>query len=134
MAAVSYSNCDSAIFDGGTGADVFNSVNSTLASMPVAINSGDGADTIDVIDNAAGSFVTVDGQVGLDTVNVNNDSAGTAAVHFINTQDLAALNVRAGGTATVVELVAPASSTPTTPSPSPAPARLDLIDNDLILD
>ena len=43
--------------------------------------------------------MTADGGGGLDDVNVNSDGAGTALVRFAATQDLASLDIFAGGTA-----------------------------------
>jgi hypothetical protein len=62
------------------------------------INAGSGADTINVIDHAASVAVNVDGRAGLDTVNLNSDDIGAVTARFAATQDLAALNIGAGGT------------------------------------
>lgn len=110
----------------GTAATTFS------ATEAVRINSGDGADTINVPDHPVGVSVTLDGRVGLDTVNINNDNTGTATAAFEVTQDLAALNIGAGGSAS---LTAGGGKVIDTDALSiTGTGRLNLTNNDLIVD
>jgi hypothetical protein len=82
--------------------------------------------------SAAGSFVMLDGGAGLDNVTINSDSLGTAEAHFDLTQDLASLTILAGGTQ-VMELNG-SRVIDTDALTIAATGRLDLTDNDLIVD
>jgi acrosin len=106
-------------------------VNSSFAA-PFRVHGNGGVDTINLVDNAAGSFVTIDGGAGLDNVTVNSDAAGTATAHFDVTQDLAALTILGGGTA-VMELNG-SRVIDTDALTVAATGKLDLTDNDLIVD
>ena len=90
------------------------------------------------MDHPAGATVTLDAREGLDVVNVNSDGVGTATVNFPSDlfatvgQDLASLNILAGGT-----VIAAASGTNTIDTDllsMAATAKLDLNDNDMVVD
>ena len=109
-----------------------NTINVTSAFDNTAIFGNGGADAINIIGNQSGTFVTVDGGSGLDSVQVNGDSVGTAAVQFLSTQDLATLDIFTGGTAVLTAggakvLVTQALSVAGT-------GKLDLTDNDMVID
>ncbi|MBC8108517.1 MAG: hypothetical protein H7Z14_18170 [Anaerolineae bacterium] len=106
-------------------------VNSSFAGA-FRINGNGGADTVNLVASAAGSFVTIDGGAALDNINVNSDGAGTAVAHFVNTQDLASLTILAGGTA-VMELNG-SRVIDTAGLTIAATGKLDLTDNDMIVD
>jgi len=95
-------------------------------------NGGTAADTFNIVDHPANVVVTIDGRGGLDTVAVNGDTVGTAVAHFATTQDLALLTVSTGGTAIVD---ADGNRVINTQGLNLAgTAKLDLNDNDLLLD
>jgi hypothetical protein len=99
---------------------------------PFRIFANGGADTINVEGNFLNSFVLVDGGTGLDNVRVNDDSAGIAAVHFANTQDLASLNIFTGGTVVMEQNGARVIDTDALSIVGTG--KLDLTDNDMIVD
>ncbi len=101
-------------------------------SEAVQINGGAGADTINVADHLPGTPVTVDGRAGLDTVNVNSDGAGAATVLFAATQDLASLNLFAGGTGVLTAGLNKVIETDALTVASTG--KLDLSDNAMIVD
>ncbi|MBC8108145.1 MAG: hypothetical protein H7Z14_16285 [Anaerolineae bacterium] len=69
---------------------------SSIESLQIA---GSGvASTFNIADQASGSMTDLVSWSGLDTVNVNSDSVGTAIVHFNTSHELGTLNIRAGGT------------------------------------
>jgi hypothetical protein len=77
-------------------------------------------------------FVHVDGGTGLDTVLVNTDGSGTAAVQFDLSQDLSLLNLGNGGSA---RLDSGAGNVIYTRNLTVAVnGRLDLTDGDMIVD
>jgi hypothetical protein len=106
-------------------------VNSSFAA-PFRVHGNGGADTVNLVSNAAGSFVTIDDGTGLDFINVNSDGAGVATAHFDSSQDLASLTILAGGTA-VMETNG-ARLIDTDALTVAATGLLDLTDNDLLLD
>ena len=67
-------------------------------AAPFRVNSHGGADTINLVGNVVGSFVTLDGGAGLDDITVNSDTAGVATAHFDTTQDLSSLAIFEGST------------------------------------
>ena len=96
------------------------------------LNAGSGHDSLDVIDHAAGMTVTLDAGAGQDFVGVNSDGVGTSNVRFATTQDLAAIEILPGGTATVN----PGGSNvlDTKGLTITGTGKLDLNDNDMIVD
>lgn len=110
----------------GTAATSFNSVET------VEINTGLGADTINIVEQTAGVNVTIDGGAALDAVNINSDGVGTAVVRFGVSQDLASLNIGAGG---IAQLATGGNLVIETDSLNIAPTgMLDLANNSLIVD
>jgi hypothetical protein len=66
-------------------------VNSAFESYTIDANGG--VDTILVVGNEFGTFLSLDTGAGLDNVSVNTDGSGWAGVAFGSTQDLALLHV-----------------------------------------
>ena len=90
-------------------------------------------DQIDIVGNAAGTFVTVDGGTGLDNITVNNDNLGVAGIQFNVPQTLSSLTLFTGTTAHVN----PTGGTnllQTRTLSIAGTGKLDLFDNDMILD
>jgi hypothetical protein len=107
------------------------SVDGTLNASYLVRGNG-GADTINVIENFAGTFVRVDGGGGFDNVWVNSDALGSAAVEFSAPQDLQLLRILDGGQARV-----PAGGDRvllTRELEIDGNGVLDLADNDMIVD
>jgi hypothetical protein len=127
---INYATVEGYTLDANGSANLI-TVNSSFAA-PFRINGNGGSDTINLVSSALGSFVTIDGGLGLDTVNVNSDALGTAEAHFDTTQDLANLNLPAGGTAVVEANGSRVIDTDALTIASAA--KLDLNDNDLIVD
>jgi hypothetical protein len=100
-------------------------VQSTFNSNNIFVNGNIGDDTIRVDSNQG--TVVVDGGQGRDTVRVN----GTAVVAFATAQDLASLEVRATAAASVAPGAGPVNTRSLSIDPG---AKLDLTDNDMILD
>jgi hypothetical protein len=129
---VTYNGFEHATLNGGNGATHYD-VNIPSGTTAVAVNSGGGQDTVTV--NATTlTPVTVDGQGGLDHVNVNTDNFGFADVRFANTQHLKDLNIGQGG----VSFVEPGGdkvlvTSFLTMATTGFPAQLDLYDNDMIV-
>ena len=94
---IDYGTIEQLELDANHAANVIN-VNGTFLGTTV-IRGNNGDDSINVADNAATTFVAVDGGAGLDNVSVNADAAGAAAVQFSSTQDLNNLAIGPGGTA-----------------------------------
>ena len=114
-----------------------NAGNDTVAAdlndpVILRVDGGAQADTIDVVGTAPGGIVTVLPSSGDDTVNVSTDGAGVANVAFNATQRIGALNVGAGGVATI----APGGSKVLTVTSVSVVGngRLDLTDNAMIVD
>lgn len=84
--------------EGGTAANTVN-VNGTFGGTVYNLNGNGGADNLNVLGNNATVFL--DGGAGLDNVNINTDGVGTASARFAVNQDLAAVNVAAGGLLTL---------------------------------
>jgi hypothetical protein len=129
---VTYSNIENATLNGGNGATNYD-VNISAGSTAFTVKSGDGQDTV-TVNATTFTPVTVDGQGGLDHVNVNTDNFGFADVRFANTQHLKDLNIGQGGIAFVEQggdkvLVTSFLTMATTGFP----AQLDLFDNDMIV-
>jgi hypothetical protein len=130
---VSMSNFDLGVLSANVGNDTIN----VATGMPLDILGNDGADLLDV-EGSSGTFpprpdVGFDGGRGLDIVRDNINGIGTATVHFFNRQDLATLQIGTGGTA-VADAGNGALIDTQVLTFSPTAARLDLNDNDLIID
>ncbi len=126
---INYSGLESMELNSGSGFDTF-SINSPGAQL--SVNAGVGTDTINVTETAGANVVTLLSSVGNDTVNVNADNVGSAALRFIATQRIGAMSIGSGGSASVTPggnkvLTASSLSIPGT-------GRLDLTDNDMIVD
>jgi hypothetical protein len=128
--SITYSTIESYRLDANGDANQID-VNGTFDGQ-VLIRGNGGADTINIIDNFAGTFVRIDGGPDLDNVRVNSDAIGTAAAEFSNAQDLQLLRVLNGGSARVSpggdHLIA------TRELELPGNGTLDLADNDMIVD
>jgi hypothetical protein len=94
--AINYSNIEQYTLDAN---DAANTITVISAFSNFRVNGNGGADTFDVQGNQFGTFLTVDGGAGLDSVMVNSDGAGAAAVQFPASQDLALLHLYNGGQA-----------------------------------
>jgi hypothetical protein len=109
-------------------------VDSTSVGVNLVVNAGDGLDTITLEETNPASPVSVEASIGADTVNVNTDASGSAAVRFVSgVTRLNNLNIGLGGSAAVVPgadkvLVLTGSLIVN------AAAKLDLADNALVLD
>ena len=89
-------------------------------------------DTINIIGTPVGVGVVVDGRAGLDDIDVNSDVIGTATITFAASQDLASLEIFAGGTAVLAAGGAKFITTDAIALTNNG--TLDLNDNDLIVD
>jgi hypothetical protein len=78
----------------GTGND---QVNATNVNAAITLLGGAGNDDYSLEGNYAGIATVVDGEAGLDDIDVNLDGAGSTLVNFINNQDLDLLNIGDGG-------------------------------------
>jgi len=109
-------------------------VDSTSVGVNLVINGGDGLDTITLEETNPASPVSVEASTGADTVNVNTDASGSAAVRFVSgVTRLNNLNIGLGGSAAV----APGADKVVVLTGSlilNAAAKLDLADNALVLD
>ena len=128
---MNYGTVELVRINGGTGIDTF-IVNATPSGTQFVLNGNGALDRFNVNETAPGDDVIINGGPGFDFVNVNADGAGSARARFVSTQDLASLDVGAGGSLVVEEdgnlaLVTRGLSIATT-------GRLDLVDNSLILD
>lgn len=118
------------IADAGDGAIV---VNSTAAGITTTVNGGAGSNTISVVETSPASPTHVEPSAGQDSVHVNQDATGTAAVRFEGSVTrLAFLQIGGGGTATVpaggnAVLITSALSISGT-------GRLDLNNNAMVVD
>jgi len=81
------------------GANNVITVNSTNVSTSYELRGNNGADTFNIFESNVA--VVVDGGAALDVVNVNTDNIGSASARFANNQDLANLNIGAGGLVTL---------------------------------
>ncbi len=127
---VSYDTIESYVLHANNDANTF-VVNSTFDG-DVSLRGRGGADTFDVIGNYIGRFVKLEDGGGLDVVRVNSDDVGAAAVQFTSSQDLASLEVFAGGQAL---LTSGGDKVIVTQALTVAPSgKLDLTNHDLILD
>ncbi len=93
------------------------------------IDANGGADDIDIEGNALGNSVTVTSGAGLDTLRLNDDNSGTVRVNLVQSEDLAVLNILAGGLLTVE---AGNNKTIDVVTSTTLSGRLDLNDNYLI--
>ncbi len=106
-------------------------VNRTIAG-DVLLRGRGGADDFDVIDHAAGGAVTIEDGPDMDQVRVNSDGVGSAHVQFETDQDRALLNN--GPNSTVTLLANADRSILTQALGMTSTSKLDLADNDLVLD
>ena len=87
---LSYSGIEGLTLNAETGNNTIN-INSTAFGVPVTVNAGPGNDTINVgtgnLDNLPGA-VTVNGQGGVDKVNVNDDKASFSDTYTITSTTL----------------------------------------------
>ena len=130
-----HATTESIAVNAGTGADTMNVVN-TAAGTPVRVNGGGATDTIAVAETAPGAPVSVIGSGGLDSVSVNADNAGAAVAELIGgSVSLAALTIGGGGLASVGNLIPALPSVLTTRALSVhAAGRFDLADDALVVD
>jgi hypothetical protein len=91
--AVNYSATDTRIDRSGA-APTFYATTETLRLRP-----GSGTNAINVLETVPSVPISLDPSAGNDTLNVNTDGAGTAAVRFDATQTFGAVNIGAGGKA-----------------------------------
>ena len=106
-------------------------VNGTIDG-DVLLRGRGGADDFDVIDHAAGRAITIEDGPDLDQVRVNSDGVGSANVQFQTDLDLALLNIGPNSTATL--LANGDRSIYTQALGMTSTSKLDLADNDMILD
>jgi hypothetical protein len=93
---------------------------------------GSGADTANFVETAPGIPGIYRQSAGFDTMNVNTDNVGSSRVDFPDTERLAALNVGAGG---LVNMLANGNHVLSTRALSVnATGKIDMLDNDMILD
>jgi hypothetical protein len=92
------------------------------------------ASTFNIVDQAAGTTTALVAWSGADTINVNSDSIGSATVHFSTSHELAALNIRAGGTAVMDPSFDGSGVIHMDALSIAAGGKLDLADNALLLD
>jgi hypothetical protein len=92
------------------------------------------ASTFNIVDQAVGSMTDLLSWSGSDTINVNSDSVGTAIVHFNISHELAALNIRAGGSVVMDPHFDGSGVLHTDVLSIAAGGKLDLTDNALLLD
>ena len=128
---MNYGTVELVRINGGAGIETFN-VNATPPGTQFVLNGNGALDRFNVNETASDSDAIINGGLGFDFVNVNADGAGTARARFVSTQDLASLDIGGGGSVVVEEggdlaLVTRGLSIDTA-------ARLDLVDNSLILD
>jgi subtilisin family serine protease len=124
-------NVNSIVVLGQNGNDTIEVLN-TETNSPISINGGAGLDTINVVENVSSSLARIEPSAGDDVVNVNTSGAGAAFASFSATQTIGALNIGAGGFASVapsglVVLISKALSLT-------GSGTLDMNDNDFILD
>ncbi len=81
----------------GEGADVID-VDALPAGVALTINAGGGNDTINVNETASGASAVIVSSTGSDTLNVNADGVGAASARFDAATSLATVNLGAGGT------------------------------------
>jgi hypothetical protein len=134
---------DTVVVQGTSAAETITVTATGFSSGATNVTFSSGVEHVTVDADAGGDTVTVQGQPGAapvvvlnsegpDTVNVNTDNTDTAAVEFGSTMDLAALNIGAGGLAT---MTANGNRLLATGALSVNPAgKLDLFDNDLLVD
>ncbi|WP_428940356.1 beta strand repeat-containing protein [Fontivita pretiosa] len=125
---IGYSTIESYTLDAN---NLANTITVESAFNNYRINGNGAADVIDVEGNQVGTFLTVDGGAGLDTVRLNDDGVGVVAVQFVNSQDLSRLQLFNGSQARVN---AGADKVIDTSLLSiQGNGRLDLNDNDMIV-
>jgi hypothetical protein len=81
----------------GSGSNIINFDAAAAGPANVFLNGNGGVDNFEI----SGGTATVNGGAGLDNVDVNEDEVNTAQAVFAVSQDLGALRIFAGGTATV---------------------------------
>jgi hypothetical protein len=126
---INYNGVETIDLNSGSGFDPF-TIHSPSAQ--VSVNAGVGTDTITVGETTGANVVTLLPSGGNDAVNVNTDALGSAALRFTATQRIGPLSIGPGGMATLSpggNQVLTASSLLITGT-----GRLDLSDNDMILD
>ena len=101
----------------------------------VTVVGSSAADTMNFVDQAPNVKAYFNGGPGLDAVNVNSDSVGAADLHFAIRQDLAALNISAGGRVICDAVDDNTNNTPNIRTLNIATGgMLDLMNNDLVID
>ncbi len=98
--AVNYSNTTSLTIDGVGGSDTF-TVNSTPATATAITISAPGTASVSINETSPNSPVIFAASTGLDTLSVNSDNTGSAAVVFNTTQAINSLSIGGGGSATI---------------------------------
>jgi len=106
-------------------------VNGTIAGA-VKLRGRGGADDFNVIDQAAGTAITIEDGPDMDLVRVNTDGVGSANVQFATNQDLALLNI--GVNSRVTMLANGGRSILTQALGMTTTSVLDLADNDMVID
>jgi hypothetical protein len=115
----------------GAGADTINIQNTGTASS-IDLNMGSETDTANIFETATNAQVRVIPAAGDDSVYVNPDGAGFAAVRFDSTQRLGVLGVATGG---IARLTANANQVLTTASlVLIGSGAVDMTNNDMIVD
>ena len=107
---VAYAGVESLTVNGGPQPGMY-TIAGTAAASPPLINPGAATDTIDLVNHAAGSPLTLGTSAGNDVVTVNSDAVGTATLLLPASVTLGTLNVRAGGVARLTAAGSPVLAT-----------------------
>src|SRR5262249_24170931 len=83
---VTYAGFEFTTLSGGGGATLYN-VDVASGSTAITVNTGDGQDAV-FVGSSTTTPITIHGQGGFDTVDVNLDDSGLCIVRFANTQRL----------------------------------------------